>query len=466
MKQANHQKDPESRIAVRKELILKLVREIIGGGDTCDHLPLFDDIPLPVQKNYESVLKHCLKFCDSRPDLPIREGLLQLLNLFSRMDTDPPPFSWGHLEIWAGGIIYASCQIIGITRKTSGLYVTTDEVAAFCHTGKYSIRNKALDIRHEVTFLKQQSEKGNQSGDFKDFFSPDWAERFSSWASNDDPNLHPEKEGLTVTPLPSLGTCFICNEKIKGALFEEHLESCLQKTGWPQSGEPGLLIRVMGTNNRRYWLMVLAGPETTLSDLDRLIRGVWVECCGHLSAFSIGNTSFNSDGEGEGMNVYIRDVLVAGDTCSYRYDFGSSTRLSVIALRPVKMFPLIDGLVLLGQNCRVHRKCSACGTEATMCCQEPWDEEELDEKQCNKKPLYFCDACAETSSYDSEWMERIGNSPRNGVCGCNRSDENGVYWHPDKLTERNKAGKKHKRPEVRRYRRADLYANRYPRPIR
>jgi len=453
MKQTHHEKDPESRIAPQKELFLKIFHELIGVEDSGNLPPLFDDIPLLVRRDYESVLKHCSEFCDNRPDLPIRDGLLQLLNVIARRDTDPPPLSWGQLEIWAGGVIYATCQVIGITRKRSGMHVTTDEVAAFCHTSRFSIRNKAQFIRNEVKFLKQQSEKDNRSGDLKGFFSPDWAERFSSWASDDDPIQHPGKDGLLVTPLKSPGTCFICNEKIAGTLFEAHLDSCLRKTGWPEPGEPGLLIWVMDTGNRRYWLMILAGPETTLADLDHLIRDVWVECCGHLSAFSIGNFYFNSDGEGEGMDVYIKDVLVPGDTCRYTYDFGTSTTLRVIALRPVKMSPPGGGLVLLGQNRKVHRRCFVCGTEATMYYQKEWDE----------KTRYFCDTCAETSSHDSEWMNNIGNSPRNGVCGCDHSDEDGTGWHPVQVTARHNAGKKHGPRKIRRYNRADLYADRYSR---
>ncbi len=440
-------KNPDPGINTRKALILTVLEDLTGSVDSQDLPPLFDEIPPHLRTAYEDVGKICSTFCDEHPDIPLREGCLQLLDVLVRRDTDPPPLSWGRDEIWAGGLLYATGQVMGLTRRKTGLHVSADEVATFCHASGITMHHKAQDIRREVRTVKQWSGKDKQGGDLKGIFSPDWAERFSNWAGGDDPEQPTNNEALPVTPPKSPGTCFICNEKVTGAIFDEHIDSCLPTMGWREPNEPGLLMRIMDAYRRRYWLVALAGPETTLKDLDSLIRQVWVSCCGHLSAFSIGNMSFNSDGEGEGMHVYIKDVLLPGDSCKYTYDFGSSTILKVTALRRMNSSPPGDDLVLLGQNCKVHRRCSVCGTDATMYYQKGWDE----------KPRFFCDTCAETTSRNSEWLYGIGNSPRNGVCGCYHSDEDGVDWHPAQVTAGLKAGKKRRHPAVRRYNRDNLY---------
>jgi len=452
MKRTQHT-NPVPGINTQKAIFLMDAEEIIRHEDSSDPPPLFDEIPPQLRTAYEDVGKLCALFCDEHPELPIRDGCLALLHVLVRRDTDPPPLSWGRHDIWAGGLVYATCQIIGIPRRGPGMSVSAAEIATFSHASGLTIRSKTRYIRREIRSVKQRSGKDNQIGDLKEFFSPDWAERISIWAGGEDTEQTANNETLPMIPPKSPGTCSICHEKVKGPLFDGHLDSCLQKLEWGEPDEPGLLIRVMDAYKRRFWLTVLAGPKTTLSDLDRLIKDVWVSCCGHLSAFSIGNISFNSDGEGEGMDVYVKDVMYPGDTCKYRYDFGSSTILTVIALRRVKISPPGDGLVLLGQNCKLHRKCSVCGTEATTYYQKQWDE----------KPSFLCDSCSESSPLDSEWLYGIGNSPRNGICGCFHDEEDGVKWHPENATGKINAAKKHRCLNVRRYKREDLYrTSKYP----
>lgn len=130
-----------------------------------------------------------------------------------------------------------------------------------------------------------------------------------------------------IKPPKSPGTCFICKEKVAGDMIENHLHSCLLQLSWSQEEVQSLLIRVMDKNRKRFWLIILAGSDATLMELDGMLRNVWVGCCDHLSVFLIGDVHFSSDGNDEDMNVYIRDVLQLGDECMYRYDFGSNTIL-------------------------------------------------------------------------------------------------------------------------------------------
>ena len=40
-----------------------------------------------------------------------------------------------------------------------------------------------------------------------------------------------------------------------------------------------------------YWLHLDASAEATLEDLDGYLRKCWLECCGHRSAFRLGERS-------------------------------------------------------------------------------------------------------------------------------------------------------------------------------
>ena len=72
-----------------------------------------------------------------------------------------------------------------------------------------------------------------------------------------------------------------------------------------------------------------------LKELDVFIRDIWVECCGHLSAFTIHEEQYESNPDTDAfwgkpsrnMNYRLKDVVDVGDSFLYEYDFGSTTEL-------------------------------------------------------------------------------------------------------------------------------------------
>ena len=62
-----------------------------------------------------------------------------------------------------------------------------------------------------------------------------------------------------------------------------------------------------------------------LEDLDMFLRNVWLECCGHMSAFTIQGKAYTS-GE-KGMNTRLYTVFKPGMEFYYEYDFGTTTAL-------------------------------------------------------------------------------------------------------------------------------------------
>jgi len=159
---------------------------------------------------------------------------------------------------------------------------------------------------------------------------------------------------------------------------------------------------------KNYWLIVETNEDAKLKDLDKLIRNVWVECCGHLSMFG-------DYGSEIGMSRKIIGFLEPGDSIPYTYDFGSSTEL-VVKVLDYSPYDLTDkkNIELVARNYPPDFRCQVCGKTALKVCPYCVEEE----------PAYFCQNCAESheESGDDCCLMDISNSPRSGVCGYETSD--------------------------------------------
>lgn len=109
--------------------------------------------------------------------------------------------------------------------------------------------------------------------------------------------------------------------------------------------------------------------ERELKELDHFIRDIWVECCGHLSSFTIHKTEYesclNTDFFGGGppsksMNYRLRDVVQVGDTISYDYDFGSTTELTLSVHSCHDGEKRNNEIVILSRNNPPEILCSNC----------------------------------------------------------------------------------------------------------
>jgi hypothetical protein len=56
-------------------------------------------------------------------------------------------------------------------------------------------------------------------------------------------------------------------------------------------------IVVEGRYNPQYWMHLEVPDIDTFDDLDQFLRDIWLECCGHLSEFRVGNKSYSSQPE-------------------------------------------------------------------------------------------------------------------------------------------------------------------------
>ena len=143
-------------------------------------------IPVEVIRVYEPLQTLCNKFCDLHPNLPIREGCMQLLKAYAQKKNSPHPLLSGQSAIWGAGIVYATCQATGFIRQKNWRGISPDTVAAFFNVGQSSPSGKAAFIKRNIRSAYFRFGSGNPKGDLTDMFDPEWAECFRRWAGYND----------------------------------------------------------------------------------------------------------------------------------------------------------------------------------------------------------------------------------------------------------------------------------------
>ena len=219
------------------------------------------------------------------------------------------------------------------------------------------------------------------------------------------------------------GKCHFCNKEYTKAGMLRHFATCssriepnASKVSTKQSGS--FILNITDKYDKAYWLIVACKEETMLKDLDKFLRDIWLECCGHLSSFNIAGTSFDSSTGGgmmgfwgeppKSMNHSLKKVLEKGLKIGYEYDFGSTTDLIITVSDYCLEHLGKDKITLISRNNPVEHTCSECGTKvAKMICGA-----------CSYTGNgYVCDKCEEVHECDDFALLPICNSPRCGVCG-------------------------------------------------
>lgn len=223
------------------------------------------------------------------------------------------------------------------------------------------------------------------------------------------------------------GRCRFCAKEFTRAGIIRHLDSCKSRAEKQGSGDKDRTagyFELMITDRylKEYWLVIDIEENMELEDLDSFIRDIWVECCGHLSAFRIDGVSYDSPSSfggydaSESMQIQLNEILYVGQVFEYYYDFGSTTEL-IIAVKNYRRGPeQRDRLTLLARNNPPQFLCSTCGKEPAV-----WiDLEHYDDE----KP-FICGSCLEArrqnedgdeaGDYYADNLLPVCNSPRMGV---------------------------------------------------
>jgi len=52
-----------------------------------------------------------------------------------------------------------------------------------------------------------------------------------------------------------------------------------------ENSQDCVILKVESTKDKNYWLYLDISMTSTLKSLDAFLREIWLECCGHMSAF-------------------------------------------------------------------------------------------------------------------------------------------------------------------------------------
>lgn len=157
----------------------------------------------------------------------------------------------------------------------------------------------------------------------------------------------------------------------------KHLQTCKKRVDLYEKAkktEKYFELLLYGAYNKDYWLIIQIKENATLDDLDRFIRDIWVECCGHLSAFEIDGVSYEREpdddfGWGEpakSTNHTLKQVLTTGMIFNYEYDFGSTTEIMVKVLDHYSAQKQNEKVVILSRNNPPEFACSICGNSRSL----------------------------------------------------------------------------------------------------
>lgn len=212
----------------------------------------------------------------------------------------------------------------------------------------------------------------------------------------------------------SRGTCRFCGRQMTKGGLARHFSSCPKyqesvKTANQKSGKTQTVhhLQIQDAWMRDYWLHLEMGSRAKLEDLDYYLRAIWLECCGHLSQFSIGGWR----GQEIPMNTPVKRVFTRGMELTHIYDFGtpSETLIKVVGEREGK--PLTNHpITLMARNDVPEVSCMQCKQTATWICLECLHEDD--------NPGFLCDQHAKDHPH-IDYGEPIPlvNSPRLGMCG-------------------------------------------------
>lgn len=203
------------------------------------------------------------------------------------------------------------------------------------------------------------------------------------------------------------GVCLLCEKEYSGSGMTRHIKTCAKNRRKP--GDTGyFLIRVCDADDPDFWMYLEVKEDASLKHIDQFLREAWVDCCGHMSVFCIGEEEYFSRCMEEGdltMSAKLNELLRNGKKFHYEYDFGSPTRLNLQVVDQYTAKNRRKKVELLARNIMPRYACVSCGKPAQMVfrpCGEPIEKS------------VYCLECAENME---EPMLPLLNSPRTGVCG-------------------------------------------------
>ncbi len=225
-----------------------------------------------------------------------------------------------------------------------------------------------------------------------------------------------------MTTWTSKGVCNLCHRTFSRVGMVRHLESCQQRNDLQTLAGRGrprqtwlFHLAAWGIYSPDYWMNLQMPADATLRNLDDFLRGIWLECCGHLSAFTIQGIRYISYTpewiddriEERTMDVRLDQILEPGLKFEHEYDFGTPTCLALKAVGVHGGRAKGKSIQVLARNDPPPIVCDVCGKPAKYICTLCMSSG----KGC------LCAECAGKHECGDEMFLPVVNSPRVGMCG-------------------------------------------------
>lgn len=221
------------------------------------------------------------------------------------------------------------------------------------------------------------------------------------------------------------GRCYYCDKKLTERTIKRHMKNCSEmkkviesKIKESKNVRDQFIISIKDKcNSNVYCIYVSIDASLQLHHLDRFIRDIWVECCGHISSFFIDGDLYNDNSDKKyQMNVYLKDILSANKKFEYQYDFGSTTYLVLEVVDIIKVSKDFTQIEIIARNDELKHKCQSCKNEAQY---YNFNEDS-----------WYCENCIEDDEVCEFEEIDYSNSPRDGVCGYAGSKEAETKYLP------------------------------------
>jgi hypothetical protein len=216
------------------------------------------------------------------------------------------------------------------------------------------------------------------------------------------------------------GSCLICGETVpkNRRSIKAHLSKCKRLNNLMDYRIEYSLLLLLIENQKDpdHWLVIMADPGIKMQKIDQFLRDIWLECCGHGSAFYDKSARIGKSRTTESVFCYT-------DSVGYIYDFGTPSYLKIKLIGEIPIRNLKGGIKLIFRNKERKHICSICKEkEAEKICPVCDDYDES----------FMCSDCASgkkhlcNEDFDKDIAKLIANSPRDGICGYSGCDEKKV----------------------------------------
>ena len=210
------------------------------------------------------------------------------------------------------------------------------------------------------------------------------------------------------------GNCAFCGRELTRSGMSRHLATCSVRQAAISEANQGsgqvqelYHLQVQDAWGGDYWLHLEMNGSANLDRLDHYLRAIWLECCGHLSHFSIGGW----EGRKVAKSAPAKKAFDVGLELGHVYDYGttSETLIRVESVREGK--PLTrHAIMLMARNSLPEMLCAECDAPATWLCMECVIEHD--------EAGTLCEQHADAHPHeDYGGPVPIANSPRMGMCG-------------------------------------------------